>query len=62
MYAIGEGAGMAGGIVSSAVDGLKIADKIIFAKLMLDSNCNPVSTIENLLMGILEVKYYAKGS
>ena len=40
----------------------KIADKIIFAKLMLDSNCNPVSTIENLLMGILEVKYYAKGS
>ena len=40
----------------------KIADKIIFAKRMLDSNCNPVSTIENLLMGILEVKYYAKGS
>jgi len=29
IYAIGEGAGMAGGIVSSAVDGLKIAKKII---------------------------------
>ena len=40
----------------------KIADKIIFSKRLLDSNCNPVSTIENLLMSILEVKYYAKGS
>lgn len=39
----------------------QIADKIIFSKQMLDSNCNPVSTIENLLMGILEVKFYAKG-
>jgi uncharacterized FAD-dependent dehydrogenase len=29
IYAIGEGAGMAGGIISSAVDGLKIANKII---------------------------------
>lgn len=29
VYAIGEGAGMAGGIVSSAVDGIKIANKII---------------------------------
>ena len=29
VYAIGEGAGMAGGIVSSAVDGIKIARKII---------------------------------
>lgn len=29
IYAIGEGAGMAGGIVSSAVDGIKIARKII---------------------------------
>ena len=29
VYAIGEGAGMAGGIVSSAVDGIKIASKII---------------------------------
>jgi len=29
IYAVGEGAGMAGGIVSSAVDGMKIADKII---------------------------------
>lgn len=29
IYAIGEGAGMAGGIVSSAVDGIKIANKII---------------------------------
>jgi len=40
----------------------KIADKIIFSKQMLDSNCNPTSTIENLLMSILEVKYYAKSS
>ena len=29
VYSIGEGAGMAGGIVSSAVDGVKIALKII---------------------------------
>ena len=29
IYAVGEGAGMAGGIVSSAVDGMKIALKII---------------------------------
>ena len=29
VYCIGEGAGMAGGIVSSAVDGIKIALKII---------------------------------
>ena len=29
VYAVGEGAGMAGGIVSSAVDGMKIANKII---------------------------------
>lgn len=29
VYAVGEGAGMAGGIVSSAVDGMKIALKII---------------------------------
>jgi len=29
IYSIGEGAGMAGGIVSSAVDGIKIANKII---------------------------------
>lgn len=32
VYAIGEGAGMAGGIVSSAVDGIKIALKIIDGK------------------------------
>ena len=29
VYSVGEGAGMAGGIVSSAVDGLKVARKII---------------------------------
>jgi len=29
VYAIGEGAGMAGGIVSSAVDGIKCAVAII---------------------------------
>ena len=29
IYAVGEGAGMAGGIVSSAVDGMKIAFRII---------------------------------
>ena len=38
-----------------------IAEKIIFAKKMLESNCNPTSTVDNLLMSILEVKYYAKG-
>mgnify|MGYP002520869103 FL=1 len=30
LFAIGEGAGYAGGIVSSAVDGIKCAEKIIF--------------------------------
>jgi hypothetical protein len=29
LYIVGEGAGMAGGIISAAVDGLKIAEKII---------------------------------
>jgi hypothetical protein len=29
LYPCGEGAGYAGGIVSSAVDGLKVAEKII---------------------------------
>ena len=38
-----------------------IAEKIIFAKKMLENNCNPTSTVDNLLMSILEVKYYAKG-
>ena len=31
LYAIGEGAGYAGGIVSSAVDGIKCAENIIFS-------------------------------
>ena len=29
LYAVGEGAGYAGGIMSSAQDGLKIAEKIV---------------------------------
>lgn len=38
----------------------EIAEKIIFAKKMLESNCNPTMAVDTLLMSILEVKYYAK--
>jgi len=40
VFAIGEGAGMAGGIVSSAVDGIKIARKIIENYLKVEENEN----------------------
>ena len=32
LYACGEGSGFAGGIISSAVDGIKCAERIIFKK------------------------------
>ena len=31
LYPCGEGAGYAGGIISAAVDGIKVAEKIILA-------------------------------
>jgi len=47
LYPCGEGAGYAGGIISSALDGIKIADKI--AENMLRSASIPPHKLENRL-------------